>query len=132
MTNTQTQAVNAQNLLSFSNYDMSYSKEFIDIVIRKTEDYDRNGEFIDNLKSFLEELRYGGCISGMISEFIYNSDTKEFYINHLDDLESFLDDLEDGIGERIENKHELPRYTFLVWLAFEEFCNNLYNRIFEY
>lgn len=132
MTNTQTQAVNAQNLLSFSNYDMSYSKEFIDIVIRKTEDYDRNGEFIDNLKSFLEELRYGGCISGMISEFIYNSDTKEFYINHLDDLESFLDDLEDGIGERIENKHELPRYTFLVWLAFEEFCYNLYNRIFEY
>lgn len=132
MTNTQTQTVNAQNLLSFSNYDMSYSKEFIDIVIRKTEDYDRNGIFTDNLKSFLEELRYGGCISGIISEFIYNSDTKEFYINHLDDLESFLDDLEDGIGETIENKHELPRYTFLVWLAFEEFCNNLYNNIYEY
>lgn len=132
MTNTETKTVNAQNLLSFSNYDMSYSQDFIDIIIRKTDDYNRNGEFIDNLKSFLEELRYGGCISGMISEFIYNSDTKEFYINHLDDLESFLDDLEDGIGERIENKHELPRYTFLVWLAFEEFCNNLYNRIFEY
>lgn len=132
MTNTTTQTVNQTNLLSFSNYDMSYSQEFIDIIIRKTNDYDSKGTFKDNLKSFLEDLRYGGCISGMISEFIYNSDTKEFYINHLDDLESFLDDLEDGIGERIENKHELPRYTFLVWLAFEEFCNNLYTKIFEY
>lgn len=127
----KTQTANQTNLLSFSHYSsMSYAQDFIDIVINKTEDYDRNGSFEDNLKGFLNDLRYGGCISGMISEFIYNSDTKEFYIKHLDDLESFLDDLEDGIGQPVENKNELLRYTFLVWLAFEEFCYDLNNNIF--
>ncbi len=132
MTNTKTQTVNKQNLLSFSGFgDRSFSQEFLNIVLSKTEDYDRNGSFKNNLKGFLEDLQHGGCISGMISEFIYHSDTKEFYINHIDDLESFLIDLEDSIGEPVQNRHELLRYTFLVWLAFEEFCNNLYTNIFE-
>ena len=70
-------------------------------------------------------------MSGLISEFIYHADCKNFYVNHIDDLEEYKTDLEDSIGEPIKNRHNLPHYTFVVWLCFEEYCYQLYNAIFE-
>jgi hypothetical protein len=120
--------LNLLELSNFSNY--SFAQLFTDIINEKTEDYDRSKDYKDNLKGFLGDLRNGGCISGIIGEFIYNSDNKAFYIEHLDDLEEFKNELEDMLGEQIKNK-DLPHYTFLVWLCFEEFANDLYMTIFE-
>lgn len=112
-----------------NNSGHSFSEEFNQIIIDKCEGY--NGKAKDKLKSFFKDIQHGGCISGMIGDFVYHSDCKEFYINHIDDLEDFKADLEDSIGNTITDRNKLPHYTFVVWLCFEEYCYSLYNEIFE-
>ena len=67
----------------------------------------------------------------MIPDFVYHDDCKEFYIKHIDDLEDYVIDIEEQIGEPVRNTYKLPRYTFVVWLCFEELCRELYVSIFE-
>jgi hypothetical protein len=111
-----------------SNYkNFSFVKEFDQIIERASEGYDGTKE--EQFKQFAEDLQYGGCISGMISEFIYNYDCKEFYINHIEDMEEMKEDLEDMFGMPIENRHKLPHYTFICHLCFEEYVNDIYNRL---
>ena len=117
-------------LFEKSNYaNLDVVKEFNKIILDALPNYD--GTKKQQLKSYLEDLQKGGCMSGMVSEFIYNSDCKDFYIIHIDDLEEIKTDLEDSIGDPIKNRHELPHYTFVCRLAFEEYCYNLYNIIFD-
>lgn len=68
---------------------------------------------------FFEDLQHGGCQSGMIGMFIYNSDCKQFYIDHIDDMESFKEDLDDEVGY-LPNEQKLPHYTWICWLCYEE------------
>ena len=113
-----------------SNFNsLEVSKEFNNIIIDKLESYD--GKKKQQLKSFFEDLQQGGCISGLIGDFIYNYDCKEFYIKHIDELEEMKEALEDSYGESIPNRHKEPHYTFMCWLCFEEYCSNLYSNIFE-
>ncbi|WP_426486113.1 DUF7222 domain-containing protein [Flavobacterium sp. 2] len=102
---------------------------FNKIIISDLGSYD--GTKKEQLKSFLEDLQNGGCMSGMISEFIYHADCKKFYIEHLDDLENIREDLEDSLGEAVKNRHRLPHYTFMCWLCFEEYCFEIYRSHFE-
>jgi len=112
---------------NFNNLEVS--KEFNDIIIDKLDGYD--GTKKDKLKFFFEDLQQGGCITGLISEFIYTSDCKDFYIKHIDELEEMRELLNDDCDEYIKNRHQVPHYTFMCWLCFEEYCYNLYNNIFE-
>lgn len=112
-----------------SEREYSFKEDFIKIIVEHCEGY--NGTPKEKLKSFFGDMQHGGCVSGMIGCFIYHSDNKEFYIKHIDDLEYYKEDLEENIGDAIENKNKLPHYTFMVWLCFEEFCYNLYTSIFE-
>ena len=117
------------NLLDNSNFkDYSFTDEFNNIIENKI--YGYNGNVKDKLKSFLEDLQHGGCISGMIGDFVYHSDCKAFYIAHIEDLEGFKNELEDQLGEPIVNK-KIVHYTFMCWLCFEEYCHDLYNTIFN-
>ncbi len=83
------------------------------------------------LKSFFNDMQKGGCISGMIGEFIYHNDCKNFYVKFIDELEEFKTEFEEQIGEPIKNRHNLPHYTFIVWLCFEEYCYQVYSGLFE-
>ena len=98
------------------------------IISHTTGNYRKNKA---SLKSFFEDMQKGGCMSGMIGEFVYHADCKTFYIKHIEDLEDFKQELEDSIGEPIKNRHNLVHYTFVVWLCFEEYCYQVYNSIFE-
>ena len=119
-----------EKLLSKSNYqNNSFAEDFNAIISDGVDGY--NGNTKDKLKSFFNDLQPGGCSSGMIGEFIYNSDCKEFYIKHIDDLESMKEDLDEQLGEPVTNRQGLPHYTFLCWLCFEEYCYDLYRTIFE-
>lgn len=91
--------------------DQDVVNEFNKIIVNKVEDYGKNKAA---LKSFLEDMQHGGCISGMIGEFIYHAECKEFYIKFIDELEEFKQLLDDEIGEAIKNRHNLPHYTFIV------------------
>lgn len=118
------------NLLAKSNYsDKTFTEEFNRIISEQTEGY--SGTTKEKLESFLNDMQKGGCSSGMVGEFIYNSDCKNFYINHIDDLEEMKEDFEEQLGEPIKNLNSLPHYTFVVWLCFEEYCFDLYRTIFK-
>lgn len=108
--------------------DKYLAEEFDRIIINKAEGY---GKGKKALKSFFKDLQHGGCISGLIGEFIYNSDCKEFYIRHIDALKDFKQELEDELGEPIKNRHGVPHYVFMCWLCFEEYCFDAHNRLFE-
>jgi uncharacterized protein Yka (UPF0111/DUF47 family) len=110
------------------NNNYSFIPEFEQIIKSQLSNY---GTTKKGLKSFFEDMQKGGCISGMIGAFSYHADTKAFYIKHIDDLESYIDDIQDGLGEPIPNKNEIIHYTFVVWVTFEEYCYDLYNTIFE-
>lgn len=127
---TKTIKVTAINkLLEKSSYKhLQVAKEFNRIISEKISGYD--GGIKDKLKAFLEDMTHG-CQSGMIRDFIYNSDCKKFYIKHIDELEEMKADLENSIRAPIENKQQLPHYTFMCWLCFEEYCYNLDNIIFN-
>ncbi|KAF2080090.1 DUF7222 domain-containing protein [Flavobacterium sharifuzzamanii] len=111
---------------SYSEYRVSDA--FNKIILRSITSYD--GKRKEQLKSFFLDLQQGGCISGMISEFIYHDDCRAFYIEHIDDLENIRAELEQAIGEPIENRFQTLHYTFVCWLCFEEYCYDLYSRLF--
>lgn len=108
--------------------DQDLKKEFDAIILSNISNYGKDKEA---LKGFFNDLQNGGCQSGFINEFIYNDSCKEFYIKHIDSLEDFKTEMEEQIGESIKNRLELPHYTFMCWLCFEEYCYQVYNAIFE-
>jgi hypothetical protein len=119
-----------KNLLDKSNNTIySFADEFNTIIEYKIDGYD--GKTKDKLKSFFDDLQKGGCMSGIIGDFIYHSDCKDFYIKHIEDLEDFKEELEYQLGQPIQNRHKIVHYTFVVWLCFEEYCYDLYNVLFE-
>ena len=111
----------------YADYDVCLA--FHKIILSGLESYGGNKK--EQLKSFLEDLQSGGCISGMISEFIYHADCKKFYIQHLEDLENIWEEIEDSLGEAVKNRHRVPHFTFMCWLCFEEYCFDIYRSSFE-
>lgn len=107
----------------------SFAKDFNNIILSHLDNYGKKDKA--SLKSFFEDLQHGGCISGMIGEFVYHADCKDFYIKHIDDLEEFRTELEEDLGEPIPNRHNTKHYTFVVWLCFEEYCYKIYNQQFN-
>ena len=65
------------------------------------------------------------------NEFLCPADCKDFYIKNIDDLEEMKTDLEEQLGDTIQNRNSLPHYTFICWLCFEEYCYDLYRTIYE-
>jgi len=111
----------------YKHYDVA--DEFNKIILSDLDAYDGNKK--EKLKSYIEDLQNDGCMSGMISEFIYHADCKKFYIEHLEDLENIKEELEDSLGEPVKNRHRMPHYTFMCWLCFEEYCFDIYRSSFE-
>jgi hypothetical protein len=118
------EAIKNFNFFNINSEDLSFEESFKNIIIEKIEGY-------DSPQNFFEDLQHGGCISGLISEFIYNADCKDFYIEHIDDLEWMMEDLESSLGKPIINRHKLPRYVFVCHACFEEYCYRIYNELFE-
>lgn len=110
--------------------ELGVAKEFNNIILNKLDGY--NGTKKEKLKSFLKDLRRGGCQSGIIGEFIYNSDCKDFYIKYIDDLEQIKEELEEQLGNPIKNRFKLAHYVFMCWLCFEEYCFDIYRTVFEF
>ena len=80
---------------------------------------------------FFQDLQHGGCQSGMIGMFIYNDNCKEFYVTHIDSMETFKEDFEEELGEPIKNIQRLPHYTFLCWLCYEELAYRIARELWD-
>lgn len=81
-------------------------------------------------KAYFEDLHKGGCQSGFVSMLIYNSDCKDIYINHIDDMEEYIEQIEENMGEPLKNRNRLPHYTFVCWVCFEELAFNIAQTLF--
>lgn len=81
---------------------------------------------------FFKDLSYGGCKSGMVGMFIYNSDCKKFYIDHIDSMEFYVEDLEEELGEPIRKDKDIPHhYVWVCWLCYEELAYNIARELWE-
>lgn len=109
---------------SCDNKERSFVDDFVKDIAYHMEGY-------SDAHGFFKDLAYGGCISGMVGMFIYHSDCKKFYIEHIDDMENFKSELEDELGEPIKNTNEQPHYTFMCWLCYEEFVRYLSETLFN-
>jgi len=101
--------------------------------------FDEDGESVltKNIKMWLKDLNENGCVSGMISELVYYSDTLAFYDKHKDEINEILKvHMEDSglsIGEMFGDKWDdtdplaldTLNQNLLAWFGFEETAHNL-------
>lgn len=104
------------NYIAKNNYLLK-NKDFVEPLI---DDMVDNCDGYDNPIGFFKDLSTGGCASGMVGMFIYNYDCKKFYIRHIDSMEDFKTEFEGELGSPIINREQLPHYTFMCWLCYEE------------
>lgn len=104
--------------------DLSFAEAFMEDMAEHCVDY-------GNPKSFFEDLQKSGVVSGMIGMLVYNSDCRDIYVRHIDDMENFISDMEDEIGEPIANRYKLPHYTFVCWVCYEELAYRIYTELYE-
>ena len=95
--------------------------EVLDILENHIEEY----ENFEDVRGFMEDLRCYGCVSGMIGELTYYSDTKKFFIENLDEIQDYVNDL---IQEHVYNIGEFD-YNEIVWVVFEAIANEYFYTI---
>ena len=91
----------------------------IDIILNHIDDY-------ENPITFLEEVLQYGCSSGMVSELIYFSNTKNFFIKHMEEIFDIYNEIKENLSPDFE-----VNANNLSWLAFEHMVNEIYNEIEE-
>lgn len=94
-------------------------------VLEILENHIEDCENFEEVKGFMEDLRSHGCVSGMIGELIYYSDTKKFFIENLDEIQDYLNDL---IQEHVYSVGEFD-YNEIVWVVFEAMANEYFYTI---
>ena len=99
----------------------SLRSEVLDILKNHIEEY----ENFEDVRGFMEDLRSNGCVSGMIGELTYYSDTKKFFIENLDEIQDYVNDL---ILEHVYNIYDFD-YNEIVWVVFEAIANEYFYTI---
>ena len=106
-------------------YKSCYDGTDYSFVQSFTEDMAYHSACYNNPVDFFKDLAYGGCVSGLIGMLVYHSDCKKLYIEHIDDMEAFISDIEEDLGEPVINREHLPHYTFVCWVCYEEMARDM-------
>lgn len=99
----------------------SFAEDFLRDMTHHIEDCNNPLEFFMDLQN--------GCQSGMIGMLIYNSDCKRIYIEHIDDMEEYAEQIYGELGY-VENKEHLPHYVLICWMCYEEFGYQIGRQLF--
>lgn len=114
----------------FQEVGKDYIKEY-DFADELLEDMTGHCVNYTNPTGFFQDLQCGGCASGIIGMFNYHSDYKDFYINHIDSMKDFVEELEDELGSPIKNETKMPYYTFICWVCYEELAFRIANELWD-
>lgn len=114
----------------FQEVGKDYIKEY-DFADELLEDMAGHCVNYTNPTGFFQDLQCGGYASGIIGMFIYHSDCKDFYINHIDSMEDFVEELEDELGSPIKNETKMLHYTFICWVCYEELAFRIANELWD-
>lgn len=95
--------------------DYSFSDEIKESFEERIRDYDRGENFFNDL------LEAG--VSDMLGDFTYYSQTKDFYMRNIDDIESFIKDFEEKHGQPLS--FDDPRYHYATQLVVEEVARRI-------
>jgi len=94
-------------------------------------------EYSDREQGALDDLVYGGCISGMVTHLIYYTDTVKFYKRYQAEIVEVLYDTlrrkHVGVGQYFGDKWDrddplamdVYNQNALAWFAFEEVARRL-------
>jgi len=106
-------------------------KEIKEIIINNVEEY-------ENPIDFFNDLANHGCVSGMVSELVWYSDTVDFCQRHKEDINEAISELmecygttsiKDLFGDRFDNEDFLcigqQNQNFLTWFMFETTCASI-------
>ena len=105
---------------------MTLQEEVREIIESETKDYSP-----EERRQWLNDLRQHGCISGMVSDLVYYTDTIEFYKRHEDEIDLMVKEICEDIGKGpaklFKNwddedffAKELNNQNILAWFGFEE------------
>ena len=103
------------------NESSNLRNEVLDILVNHIEDC----EDFEEVKGFMEDLRCNGCISGIIGELVYYSDTKKFFIENIDEIQDYVNQL---IQEHVYLINELD-INEISWIVFENIANEYFYTI---
>ena len=109
--------------------DLIKKYDFVEVLLQDMAEF---GDSYVNPIGFFEDLQNGGCQSGMIGMFIYNNDCKRFYIDHIDDMDSFVEDLGEELGAPVTPGSDVfHRYVWVCWLCYEELAFKIARELWE-
>ena len=82
----------------------------------------------DSVEKWFEDLLKHGCRSGMISQMIYYTDTRVFFIKHYDEIIQIKKEYEDAISQQMNLDYQLANH--LAWFSAEYVASKLYKFYF--
>lgn len=114
-----------EDLIMAVSPNYSFTKDFVEGIAYKVSDN------VDNPSAYFEDVRFGGCASGvtMASNDMYVC--KDFYIKHLDDIQRYIRKYEEEFGESVSWRTNVPYPVFAYWFVYEAFCDEIAKKLFE-
>jgi helix-turn-helix protein len=76
-------------------------------------------------KSFAQDVVTHGCVSGIVTELIYYSDTHKWFDTHYSDIMELVEEYEEMLGEKLQWQGDMKNW--FAWFSFEETARQLYN-----
>ena len=86
-------------------------------ILDKVVDYGGDDKAV---RSVISDINEHGCVSGIISELIYYTDTHKFYDKYYEDIENLVSEWESNTGERVMPKSGEDRKNFYAWFGYEQ------------
>lgn len=75
--------------------------------------------------SYVNDVLTHGCVSGIVTELIYYTDTHKFYDTHYEDIEALREEYEEDFGHGLRIEGDLK--NFMAWWSFEYTVWKMYN-----
>lgn len=95
--------------------DYSFSDEVKEYLQDGIRNYDRGESFFNDLSEF--------GAGDLLGDFVYYSQTKDFYLRYMDDIESFAKEIEEELGQPL--LLDDPRFHYLSRLVVEEVAHRI-------